>query len=68
MSKYEPLWQYLQKEGNKNIKFTFAQIKEIIDIDIDHSFLSSKKEAKEYRYFVGEISLKEENIQFSEIE
>lgn len=68
MSKYKPLWKYLQKEGTKNIKLTFTQIKEIIGIDIDHSFLSSKKEAHEYGYLVGKISLKEETIQFSKIE
>jgi hypothetical protein len=68
MSKYEKLWEYLQKEGAENIQLSFAEIKDILGIDIDHSFLTYKKEAKEYGYIVGKISLKKENIQFSKIE
>lgn len=67
MSKYEALWEYLQKDGKTSIKLTFAEIKEIIKIDIDHSFLTYKKEAIEYGYIVGKISLKEKNIQFNKI-
>ena len=67
MSKYEPLWEYLQKDTNETIKLTFADIKKIIGIDIDHSFLTYKKDAKKYGYTVGKISLKEEHIQFSKI-
>jgi hypothetical protein len=67
MSKYEPLWKYLQKNGNESIKLTFAEIKEIIGFNIDHSFLTYKKEAKEFEYTVGKISLKEKNIQFNKI-
>ena len=58
MSKYEPLWKYLQKNGNESIKLTFAEIKEIIGFNTDHSFLTYKKEAKEFEYTVGKISLK----------
>lgn len=67
MSKYEPLWKYLQKNGNESIKLTFAEIKEIIGFDINHSFLTYKKEAKEFEYIVGKISLKEKSIQFNKI-
>lgn len=68
MSKYEPLWEYLQKDANDTIKLTFATIKEIIGIEIDHSFLTYKKDAKNYGYTVGKISLKEKHVQFLKIE
>ncbi len=64
MSKYNPLWKYLRDNGDKQIKLTFQEIKNIIDFDIDHSFLTYKKEAKEYGYEVGKISLKEKHITF----
>jgi 23S rRNA G2445 N2-methylase RlmL len=67
MNKYEELWKYLQKDGNENIKLTFEEIKEIVGIEIDHSFLTYKKESKEYGYIVGKISLKEKNVQFNKI-
>jgi len=65
MSKYDELWKYLQKNGNESIKLTFEEIKEITGIEIDHSFLTYKKEAGEYGYMVGKISLKEKNVQFN---
>ena len=67
MSKYDKLWKYLQTEGSENIKLTFEEIKGIVGIEIDHSFLTYKKEAKEYGYMVGKISLKEKNVQFNRI-
>lgn len=67
MSKYDGLWKYLQEKGDTNIKLTFAEIRKIIGIDIDHSFLTYKKEAKEYGYMVGKISLKERNVLFNKL-
>jgi hypothetical protein len=64
MSKYDPLWKYLQKDGNGQIQLSFENIRDIIGIEIDHSFLTYKKEAAEYGYTVGKISLKEKNVQF----
>ena len=44
MSKYEPLWHYI-KTNNVSI-LSFEKIKEILGFDIDHSFLTYKKELK----------------------
>ncbi len=43
MSKYDPLWAYVQKNGNPSFKLTFDEIKAIAGIAIDHSFLNYKK-------------------------
>ena len=62
MSKYEKLWIYI-KENNKNsYKLSFDEIKNILGFDIDHAFLTYKKELKEYGYEVGKISLKEKTV------
>lgn len=67
MSKYEPLWKYI-KENEKDIyKLTYEEIKNILGFDIDHSFLTYKKELKDYGYQVGKISMKEKTVSFSKI-
>lgn len=40
MSKYDPLWKYIQENGGDTLKLTFDQIQDILGIPIDHSFLS----------------------------
>lgn len=60
MSKYEPLWQYI-KTNDVSI-LSFEKIKEILGFDIDHSFLTYKKELKEYGYEVCKISMKEKMV------
>ncbi len=67
MSKYEPLWKYLKDNNKENYKLSYEEIENIIGIEIDHSFLIHKKEAKEYGYEVGKISMKEKNIMFKKI-
>lgn len=67
MSKYEPLWKYLQKHNKDKYKLTYEQIKSILGFEIDHSFLTYKKELKEYGYKVGKISMKEKAIIFYKI-
>ena len=57
MSKYNPLWKFI-KDNNVTI-LSFDMIKEILGFDIDHSFLTYKKELKEYGYEVLKISMKE---------
>jgi len=64
MSKYNSLWKYLHSNGDNQIKLSFEEIRNIIGFDIDHSFLTYKKEAKEYGYEVGKISLKEKYVTF----
>ncbi|GHV39974.1 hypothetical protein AGMMS49546_12970 [Spirochaetia bacterium] len=65
MSKYEPLWNHLKENGSSTLKLTFEEIKTILGFDIDHSFLTYKKEADQFGYQVGKISLKEKHITFN---
>ena len=67
MSKYESLWKYLKDNNKEKYKLSFEEIKNIIGFEIDHSFLTYKKEAKEYGYEVGKISMKEKTIIFNKI-
>lgn len=67
MSKYNALWEYIQKDGRQTIKLTFDEIESTAGIKIDHSFLNSKKELTSYGYEVGKISLKEKTVVFTKI-
>ena len=67
MSKYDPLQNYLKKNSKDNYKLSYEEIKNILGFDIDHSFLTYKKEAKEYGYEVHKISMKEKTIIFNRI-
>lgn len=67
MSKYEPLWNYLKENNKDDYKLSYEKIRDILGFDIDHSFLTYKKEAKEYGYEVGRISMKEKTIIFNKI-
>lgn len=67
MRKYEPLWKYLKENKKENYKLFYEEIKNILGFDIDHSFLTYKKELKEYGYEVGKISMKEKTIIFNKI-
>jgi hypothetical protein len=64
MSKYEPLWKHLKTNGSPTLELTFEEIKTILGFDIDHSFLAYKKEADQFGYQVGKISMKEKHITF----
>ena len=52
MSKYAPLWGYVQKNGSDRFKLTFEEIQAVAGIPIDHSFLKYKKELTAYGYQV----------------
>jgi hypothetical protein len=67
MSKYEPLWKYIQANGSDSFKLTFAEIERIAGLPIDHSFLTYKKELLEYGYKVGKISLKGQTVIFEKL-
>lgn len=67
MSKYDALWEYIQKTGDASLKLSFAEIHDILGIDIDHSFLNYKKELTQYGYQVGKISLKDKVVFFKKI-
>ena len=67
MSKYNALWEYIQKNGSTSMKLSFAEIYDIAEIRLDHSFLKYKKELTQYGYQVGKVSLKEQTVIFNKI-
>lgn len=50
MSKYESLWKYLKENNKEEYKLSYEEIRKILGFGIDHSFLTYKKESKEYGY------------------
>ena len=40
MSKYEPLWNWIQENGTDSFILTFDEIEKIAGLPIDHSFLN----------------------------
>ena len=68
MSKYNALWEYVQKSEKEAFFFTFEEIQEIAGIPIDHSFLKYKKELAEYGWQVGKISMKNETVLFHKVD
>lgn len=50
MSKYNALWEFVQKDGSPSLKLSFDKIKDIIGFEIDHSFLNYKKELAQLGY------------------
>lgn len=67
MSKYEPLWNWLRENDRDDYKLSYGQMKDIMGFELDHSFLKYKKEAEEYGYEVGKISMKEKTVLFHKI-
>ncbi len=67
MSKYEPLWDYIKENQKDNYILTYEEIKSILGFEIDHSFLTYKKELKNYGYQVSKISMKEKTVIFNKI-
>ena len=65
MSKYDPLWQFVQSSGVDELTLTFDEIRDAAGIAIDHSFLNYKKELTAYGYQVGKISLKNKTVIFN---
>ena len=67
MSKYEPLWKYIKESQKDSYKLTYEEIKDILGFEIDHSFLTYKKELINYGYEVRKISMKEKTIDIIKI-
>ena len=44
MSKYEPLWNYIKDNNKDEYKLSYDEINNILGFNIDHSFLTYKKE------------------------
>ena len=67
MSKYNKLWEYIKENNKDNYELSYEKIKDILGFDIDHSFLTYKKELNNYGYEVSKISMKDKRIIFSKI-
>lgn len=67
MSKYVLLWEYIKENNKEDYKLTYEEIRDILGFQIDHSFLTYKKELKEYGYEVSKISMKEKTVTFRKI-
>lgn len=67
MSKYQPLWRHLEKDGRPTLRMTFDEIEAVLGFPIDHSFLNAKKEAAGYGYTVGKISIKDKHVNFEKL-
>ena len=67
MSKYNALWEWISENGTDSFSLTFAEIRQIAGVSIDHSFPASKKELRGYGYQVVRISLKEHTVLFQQL-
>ncbi len=67
MSKYQPLWEYVNRVNKFPLKLSFNDIYSILGFAIDHSFLTYKKEALNYHFNVKKISLKEQYVIFNKM-
>lgn len=67
MSKYTPLWQQVQTHSGESFTMTFDEIKQVLGFEIDHSFLTFKKELPAYGWQVGKISIKGQTVAFLRI-
>jgi hypothetical protein len=68
MSKYDALWEHIQRDGRNELTLSFDEIGSIIGVPLDHSFLNYKKELLAYGYCVGKISIKAQAVAFRKIE
>ena len=68
ISKYDPLWNYIQNSGKSTVQLTFEEIRAVTGFPVDHAFLRYKKELAEYGYQVGKISMKEQTVIFSRLD
>ena len=64
MSKYDPLWKWINENKTDNFQLTYAEIENIAGVPIDHSFLTFKKELLQYGFKVAKISIKEKTVDF----
>lgn len=62
MSKYNPLWEYIKDNAYDDYKLSFDEIRNILGFEIDHSFLTYKKELISYGYEIVKISMKDKCV------
>ena len=54
MSKYNKLWEYIEKCNTQHLELTFEEINSIAGVPLDHSFLKCKKELLQSRKNINE--------------
>lgn len=64
MSKFDPLWRYVQDQPGERLVLSFEQIAQIYGLPIDHSFLNAQRELLAAGWRVGKISLKGQTVTF----
>lgn len=67
MSKYDPLWKWINENKTDNFKLTYAEIENIAGVPIEYSFLRFKKELLQYGFQVAKISMKEQTVDFEKV-
>lgn len=68
MSKYLNLWKHILNTSKDELLLSFEEIKKILGFPIDYSFLTYKKELKEYGYKVSKVSLKDKTVLINKVE
>ena len=68
MSKYDPLWKWIEANGTDSFSLAWPEINAIAGVPIDHSFLNCKKELPSYGFRAGKISMKEQTVAFQRLE
>ena len=68
MSKYDPLWKWIDENKTDNFKLNYAEIENIAGVPIDHSFLTFKKELLQYGFQVAKISMKGQVVDFEKVQ
>lgn len=64
ISKYDSLWEYIGKCGEREITLTYDEIAKICGVPIDRSFLMYKKELDSCGYRAKKISMKDKTVRF----
>ena len=64
MSKYQLLWEHLQKTEGGSLTLSFEELRQIAGVPLAHSFLQYKKELLNYGWQVEKISMKNQTITF----
>lgn len=64
MSKYDPLWHWIQEHETNDFVLEFDEIGKILGFPLDHSFLTFKKELPAYGFQVQKISMKNKTVAF----
>ena len=56
------LWKEISLHTEDKFFLTFAEIQQILGFPLDHSFLTDKKELKDFGYEVRKISLNDQAV------